>query len=1110
MPLWRQKRRERRRRQKSPALLLAVILCLAQVQSALAAIVNTVVVSGQVGGNTVQSAAVESVDVANAAALLSINKKGRFDDGGDGTADPGDIINYVFTVRNTGNVTLSDVTVSDPLVPVTGGPLASLAPGKSDAVTFKAAYAITQADIDAGIVSNIATATGNDPSNTAVSADDTEITALNGTEGLKLVKSAVLDMGGDGIASAGDAVSYKFVVTNTGGNTLTDIAITDPLFAPGRITPASVASLAPAAKTTFTASYALTQSDVDSGKLKNIAAASATSPDGILSAIDSVVLNFAPSSSVALVKTGVPDFGPDGVASIGDIITYRFAVTNTGSTVLTNLVVSDPLVAVTGGPLASLAPGATNTKTYKAVYTLTQADLDAGQVINQASIEGDTPTGTVVNDVSDDDSATEDDPTVTPLTQNPGIALIKTVAGISDRNDNSAVDAGDVIHYKFTVTNTGDVPLLDVKIEDPLAIVSGGPLARLGVGKSNSTAFIARHVITNDDVLAGQFANQAEATGVTGTGTTVSDLSDDGANTEDDPTVTLIESKPGIALLKSISSITDKDGDGETGKGDVIHYTFSVTNTGNVPLNGVTVVDKLVAVKGGPVAVLATGQTDATTFTAAYVITQANVTAGEVRNQATATGEVSPGGEIVSDVSDESDLSGNGPTITAIAQRPAIALVKTVASITDVNANGLTDSGDILNYSFAVSNTGNVPLRGVSVTDPLVLVSGGPLRNLAVGETDSRTFTAVYTVTPADASAGKVENQASATGTTPKGLGVSDLSDDSDVSGGDPTVTPIVKPRTNLTKTALVSQVRRGERVPYEIVASAVGAGPVQIVDIVPPGFAFASGSATVNGTRVAPAIDGRNLTFADLLPSASGTITLKLSLIASTSLRTGRYINRAELRDATGATLLATAQAPVEIVAEHVFDCGEIIGRVFDDVNRNGYADDGEPGLPAVRVVTVKGLLITTDKHGRFHVPCADIPDAATGSNFVMKLDVRTLPTGYHLTTENPRDVRLTRGKITKLNFGASLLREVRLDLRDDTFLRAATKLKPEWNKGIAKLLTVLAAEPSVLRIIYTGTDLKLAVKRLAAVKDLIAVQWKKHGRPYRLVIDTRSVVKE
>ena len=79
--------------------------------------------------------------------------------------------------------------------------------------------------------------------------------------------------------------------------------------------------------------------------------------------------------------------------------------------------------------------------------------------------------------------------------------------------------------------------------------------------------------------------------------------------------------------------------------------------------------------------------------------------------------------------------------------------------------------------------------------------------------------------------------------------------------------------------------------------------------------------------------------------------------------------------------------------------------------------------GRHAVRLVTVKGQIITTDADGRYHIACADIPDGDRGSNFILKVDVRSLPTGYRLTTENPGLVRLTSGKLAKLNFGASII---------------------------------------------------------------------------------------
>ena len=90
---------------------------------------------------------------------------------------------------------------------------------------------------------------------------------------------------------------------------------------------------------------------------------------------------------------------------------------------------------------------------------------------------------------------------------------------------------------------------------------------------------------------------------------------------------------------------------------------------------------------------------------------------------------------------------------------------------------------------------------------------------------------------------------------------------------------------------------------------------------------------------------------------------------------------------------------------------------------------------LPGVRLVTAQGLLVTTDAQGRYHIACPVMPDAALGSNFIVKLDERTLPSGYRLTTDNPETVRLTAGKVSKLNFGATIHHVVRIEVNDAAF---------------------------------------------------------------------------
>ena len=143
-------------------------------------IVNTARAAGRTtGGDTVSSNFDTARVTALQSSLITLVKAGS----PRTYQRPGDQIAYTFTVKNIGNVALYNVTVSDPMLVVSGGPIAVLQPGEEDSATFTGVYAVTQADVDAGTIVNIATATADNLVGGPVSATDGDVVVAAAVEG---------------------------------------------------------------------------------------------------------------------------------------------------------------------------------------------------------------------------------------------------------------------------------------------------------------------------------------------------------------------------------------------------------------------------------------------------------------------------------------------------------------------------------------------------------------------------------------------------------------------------------------------------------------------------------------------------------------------------------------------------------------------------------------------------------------------------------------------------------------------------------------------------------------------------------------------------------------
>jgi uncharacterized repeat protein (TIGR01451 family) len=300
-----------------------------------------------------------------------------------------------------------------------------------------------------------------------------------------------------------------------------------------------------------------------------------------------------------------------------------------------------------------------------------------------------------------------------------------------------------------------------------------------------------------------------------------------------------------------------------------------------------------------------------------------------------------------------------------------------------------------------------------------------------------------------------------------------------------------------ISKTTPLLNVTRGQLVPYVITVNNVAGlllTDVSIVDRIPAGFSYVEGSARLDGVPAEPSVAGRELRWDGLVIAGTEVRTVRLLLAVGAGVSEGEYVNRAQVvNGVTGGAMSGEATATVRVVPDPTFDCTDVIGKVFNDVNRNGVQDAGEGGLPGVRLVTARGLQATTDQYGRYHITCAITPHESRGSNFVLKLDDRTLPSGFRMSTDQVQVKRATRGKALEFNFGASIHRVVGIDLSDAAFEPGTTDIRVQWRPRLDLLLEELRRAPAVLRLSYVADteDAALVDRRVEAVRRQLIDAW-------------------
>jgi uncharacterized repeat protein (TIGR01451 family) len=796
----------------------------------------------------------ETTTVLNA--MLTVDKQANV-----ALANVGETITYTYRVTNTGGVTLTGIVADDDRLGAIGLDSTTLEPGQF--TTGTATHTVQESDLPGPLV-NTVTVTGTNlpPLNSTVTFTDSESVNLTYTALITIAKTP------DGATvRGGDLITFTIDITNLGDVTLAPIFVTDALAEAGDCDNV-VPSLAPLGGHT---GYTCTMVALPDSFTNTVSAAGIGPAGSVAPASDDAFVNVV-NPSIAVAKTPASQ-----MARSGETVTFTFFITNTGNVTLSPITVTDmlpstcdqiipvlsatqaisyPCSLVTGtddftntavvtgsAPLGELVTDTNSafvdvihpdiaiakTPDYQVaqigdlvVFTITltnTGDVELSTILTDtqapncdwagslAADEEKVYTCTVTAPPNDFTNVavvagTPPDERVVTGTDDAFVNVIAPAIAVAKTPDGQPAISGDPVTFTIFITNTGDVDLSAITVTDVLSSTcdrSDLP----GLTSSESTSYECSLVAGADD-----FTNTVVVTGAVSTGGIVTNA--------DTAFVNVLQS--GLAIAKTPTSQMAR-------VGDVVNFTISVTNTGDVTMTTVAVSDTLDS--GCDTTFLDVPSGESRTY-------NCPITAGadDFTNAVTATG---------------TSWLGDVRVVTATAfvdvVTPSIKIAKTPAS-------QIAQSGDSVTFTILVTNTGDVTLSLVAVTDALSSACNNAFGSLAPMETS-----APYTCTIA-ALADDFFNTVIVSGTPPVGEPVTDTA---------AALVDVIHPDLAIAKTPDTQMAQGGASIAFTITLTNTGDVPI---------------TATVTD-ELAPACDRTGILLANGAPPSPTVYTCTTTTLA-------------------------------------------------------------------------------------------------------------------------------------------------------------------------------------------------------------------------------------
>jgi hypothetical protein len=542
------------------------------------------------------------------------------------------------------------------------------------------------------------------------------------------------DAPGPGIR-VGQDVDWTYEVANTGEVPVINVAVTDDQ---GVAVTCPETELAAGTSMTCTASGSAV-----AGQYENLGTADATSVADFPVSDDDPSHYFGEDPSIDIEKSTNgrgADSPPGPTINPGNPVEWTYVVTNTGNVKLVDVTVVDDQGVTVTCPQDTLEPGESMTCTASGTAV-------PGQYANIGTATGDPPHGP---DVTDSDASHY-------ISGNAGIDLEKSTNGAdADQAPGPEIPEGDPVVWEYAVTNTGDIPLSAIRVEDDQGVVVSCPKDTLAVGESMVCTAAGT-------AISGPYSNIGTAIGAVEGGDEVSDS---------DPSHYFGRSAQAGIRLEKLTNGEDADSapGPEILKGSAVNWTYVVSNTGNSMLTGISVSDDQGVRVRCPASVLAVGASMTCTGGGTAI-------EGQYSNLGTVTA-TTPEGATLSD-DDPSHYIG---VTTPGADVPSIDIEKSTNGFDADEAPGpALEVGDAVTWTYRVTNSGNTDLINVVVTDDQGVPVICPKTTLAQGESMTCTGNGI-------AVAGQYRNVGRATASTTDGTPVEE-SDPSHYNAGDAFVT---------------------------------------------------------------------------------------------------------------------------------------------------------------------------------------------------------------------------------------------------------------------------------------------------------------------------------